>query len=126
VWATALKSHHQVMSGGPHTTSDGQFSHAPTDMWVFVNHHLALASDAQCLILHVMVIDCVVVALRRVIHDISQYVFDLSGVQTPVGEAAENEMQFMCLLANDITLHGNVSYFSLSSCVLHLYICDFF
>eukprot|EP01034_Spumella_vulgaris_P031264 gene31263-38630_t len=107
VWERAKLSHESTMTHNNTLTSDGHFTHIPVDMWVFVHHHLQLAVEAKCDALLAMLMECAAVSVGRVVERITRYVADLDSQRPPEGDARECEIQFLCMLANDTTLHHN-------------------
>jgi hypothetical protein len=88
--------------------SDGTFyTHAPTDIWELLHHHLSLATSTASPILSFLVANAIVEELNVIIRKTTAYVQQMH--QTDPSDAPavyrEVELELLCALSNDIALH---------------------
>lgn len=89
--------------------SDGTFyTHAPTDIWELLHHHLSLATSTSSPVLSFLVANAIVEELHVIIRKTTAYVTQMNTPDPEDGPPAlyrEIELELLCALSNDIALH---------------------
>jgi len=102
VWERAIKNVTDMIQ--QHQDSSF-YTTIPTDTWELLHNHLQLAMSTNCAILHVLIADKIVYAINTQIKTVCAYVRAMDGFMDTTPGLRENELQFLCALANDTALH---------------------
>lgn len=84
------------------------YTHAPTDIWELLHHHLSLATATSSPILSYLIASAIVDELEVIINRTTTYVTQMHQPDEDKDAPAsyrEVEMELLCALANDIALH---------------------
>jgi hypothetical protein len=88
--------------------ADGTFyTHAPTDIWELLHHHLSLATSTSSPVLSFLVANAIVDELNVVMRKTTTYVTQMHQPDPSDAPAVyrEVELELLCAMSNDIALH---------------------